>query len=206
MQRVAQSDAVAADVFQSAMGDVGRYLVAAGVALSTFGAASANLIVGPRIIFAMARDGLLPGRVGRVHAKAQTPANAIVTQAVWAMVMVHVAFSIAPVDPKTGTRLVRDAFDTLTDFAILGSSIFYAMSVAAVFVLRRKMPDAPRSYRTWGYPFTPILFLLAFLALQVSLLIKRPIESLAGFVLIGVGAIYYAWAVRQPAARRAGGS
>jgi amino acid transporter len=202
MDAVAKSQAVLADVFAALFGPVGLYIGAAGVALSTFGAASANLIIGPRIVFAMARDGLLPGVLGRIHRAAKSPANAVIVQALWAMAMVHAAFTIAKPNAD-GVRDVRSAFDKLTDFAIFGSSIFYALTVAAVYVLRRKLPDAPRPYRTWGYPITPALFLIAFVALQISLFVKDPWQCLSGFILIGAGAVYYLWAVRRPAARSA---
>jgi amino acid transporter len=97
----------------------------------------------------------------------------------------------------------REAFDTLTDFVIFGGSIFYAMAVGAVFVLRRKMPDAPRPYRTWGYPITPALYLLTFGGAMASMLHDKLIQTVAGSVLIVAGAIaFYAMGGGRPSAER----
>jgi APA family basic amino acid/polyamine antiporter len=82
-------------------------------------------------------------------------------------------------------------FDELTDFVIFGGQLFYALAVGAVFVLRRKYPDRPRPYRTWGYPVTPLIYLMAFAAAIVSLLLGKPVQTLAGSVLIVAGVVYY---------------
>jgi APA family basic amino acid/polyamine antiporter len=84
-----------------------------------------------------------------------------------------------------------DAFDTLTDFVIFGGSIFYAMAVAAVFVLRWKKPGLERPYRTWGYPITPTLYLLAFGGALVSMLYEKWDKSLGGSVLILAGVVAF---------------
>jgi APA family basic amino acid/polyamine antiporter len=85
----------------------------------------------------------------------------------------------------------------LTTFVIFGGSLFYALAVAAVFVLRRTRPDLARPYRTWGYPWTPALYLLAFAGALLSLLIDSWFESLVGSLLILAGVIYYAWCARR---------
>lgn len=92
-----------------------------------------------------------------------------------------------------------DAFDALTDFVIFGGSLFYALAVASVFVLRWKMPDLPRPYRTWGYPITPALYLLAFAAALVSMLIDKWQQTAAGSLLILVGVVFFYWATGRNA-------
>jgi APA family basic amino acid/polyamine antiporter len=84
---------------------------------------------------------------------------------------------------------------------IFGGIIFYSLSVAAVYVLRRKHPDLPRPYRTWGYPLTPALLLIAYTAAAVSEFTARPTESIGVAALIATGMIYYAFASRTAAAR-----
>src|SRR6185436_18094442 len=84
-----------------------------------------------------------------------------------------------------------DAFDTLTDFVIFGGSIFYAMAVGAVFVLRRKMPNLERPYRTWGYPVTPAIYLLAFGGAMTSMLYDKWLQTAAGSVLILAGVVAF---------------
>jgi APA family basic amino acid/polyamine antiporter len=198
MEEVAKSKAVASEMFSKLLGPNGASIVALGVAFSTFGAANSNLIVGPRIVFAMARDGLIPKALKTVHETFQTPSNAVALQGVWTLILIHGGFEYSRRD--TGGASVDDVFDLLTNFCIFGETVFYSMAVAAVFVLRRKMPDADRPYRAWGYPFTPAINLLAFVALLAAILNDKPRLAVAGTSIIAVGAIYYAWAVRQPAA------
>jgi len=96
-----------------------------------------------RVYFAMAREKLFFRRLGNVHPRYRTPGAALVVQGAWASILVF-----------SGT------FDQLTDMLIFVSWIFYALAAFSVFTLRKKMPDAPRPYRVWGYPVTPILFVL----------------------------------------------
>jgi APA family basic amino acid/polyamine antiporter len=166
---VQKTDAVARDVFKVlAAREPNSWiswkwlaiLAPLGVMVSTFGALNSNLLAGPRIYFSMARDGLFPKVLGNVHPRFQTPANAILAQTFWSLIQIVAVFCIAK-SPKA-------AFGTLTDFVILGGTIFYALTVAAVFVLRKKMPDAERPYRTWGYPITPALYLAAAVGVSLS--------------------------------------
>jgi APA family basic amino acid/polyamine antiporter len=137
----------------------------------------------------MARDGLLPKRLAAVHERYETPHNAVLAQSVWASLLIFAAY-LWKADPG-------EAFDALTDFVIFGGSLFYALAVAAVFVLRWKRPDLARPYRTWGYPITPALYLVAFACALVSMLIDKWQQTAAGSVLILAGVGYYAWAVRR---------
>jgi APA family basic amino acid/polyamine antiporter len=214
MERVKDSPAVATDVTKVMLGNAGAWVAALCVMVSTFGALNSNLLCGPRIYFAMARDRLFPAAIKQVHTRFQTPANAIIAQSAWAAVLLIVAYAwSAPKSvvadsalPTTSAsessehRMVvietpqnpREAFDTLTDFVIFGGSIFYAMAVGAVFVLRWKMPDLPRPYRTWGYPLTPAIYLLAFGGAMTSMLYDKWLQTAAGSILIlaGVAAFY----------------
>ena len=88
---------------------------------------------------------------------------------------------------------VSGTYDQLTDCLLFASWIFYGLTTSAVFVLRRRMPDAPRPYRTFGYPLVPALFLLVSGWLVVNTAIARPVESAAGLVLILAGLPVYAW-------------
>jgi APA family basic amino acid/polyamine antiporter len=110
-------------------------------------------------------------------------------QSVWASLLVIGTYAYTA-DPYS-------AFNALTDFVIFGGSLFYALAVGAVFVLRWKRPDLDRPYRTWGYPFTPALYLLAFAYALVSMFINTWRQTAIGSVLILAGVVYYAWAVRR---------
>jgi basic amino acid/polyamine antiporter, APA family len=185
MDEVAASDAVASDVFYVLFGGVGATIAALGVMFSTFGATQSNLLTGPRIYFAMARDGVLPRRLADVHDVHRTPGNAVAAQGIWASLLVIGAYAW---NDRPGA-----AFDALTDFVIFGGMVFYALAVAAVFVLRWKRPDAHRPYRTWGYPVTPALYLAAFAAALTSMFIDKWQQTAAGSVLILAGLAYYLW-------------
>lgn len=194
MEHVAGSKAIASDVFQVLFGATGAKIAALGVMCSTFGAVNSNMLTGPRIYFAMARDGLLPAAICRVHGSYQTPSNAIIIQAVWTtlLLIVFYAWKDSP----------KEAFDGLTDSVILGGLIFYSMTVAAVYVLRHKRPDLPRPYRTWGYPLTPLLLLIAYAGALVSLLVEQWQESTGVLALITAGTVFYAVSSRSVRARR----
>lgn len=185
---IAASKAVVFDMVKALVNEDAAKWVALGVMCSTFGAVNANILTGPRIYFAMARDGLLPRAMQQVHARYETPANAILLQGLWTALLIFVTFRVS--------EQPQDAFNKLTDFVIFGGSVFYALAVAAVFVLRRTQPSAERPYRTWGYPLTPALYLVFFVAVIVSLLSHAPYESLFGTALIATGLPFYAWMTR----------
>ncbi len=188
IQKIAKSSHVAADVLQSLWGDWGKKALAAYVMCSTFGGVNANLLIGPRVFFAMARDGVFFAPLREVHPRHQTPANAIVLQGVWAIALLMAGGLF-----KSGKELL-DLFNTLTDFVIFGASIFYTMAVAAVFVLRRKFPDKPRPYRTWGYPIVPLIFVLVYLWLLTTTLLAEPKRSGLGLALIALGVpMFWYW-------------
>jgi len=146
INQIAGSRLVAADTAYRIVGETGVKLVSIAVMISAFGTLNGSMMTGPRIFFAMADDGLFFKRIASVHPRFKTPHVAISLAAALAIVFV----------------MVR-TFEQLADAFVLAIWPFYALSVAAVYALRRKRPDLPRTYRTWGYPVTPILFILAVL-------------------------------------------
>lgn len=151
-----------------------------GVMVSTFGALNSNLLAGPRIYFSMARDGLFPRFISNVHPRFKTPANAILLQTLWSLALIILVFSLraSPIE----------AFDQLTGFVVLGGTIFYALTVAAVYILRKKMPEAERPYRTWGYPITPALYLAVAIGVCYSCLLDKD-GQLQVYAVIGLMAL-----------------
>lgn len=215
MKEVAESKGVASDVTQRLLGPMGVWFAALFVMCSAFGALNSNLLAGPRIYFAMARDGLFPAFIRQIHSRFQTPAAAILAQMGWSLVLIIAAYIwtapqaadpaaplviTAQTTPAIQPNPAGDAFDALTNFVIFGGSIFYAMAVAAVFVLRWKMPDLPRPYKTWGYPFTPAFYLLVFGATIISLLLGAFYETLFGSLLILAGVVVF-FIVAKPVSR-----
>jgi APA family basic amino acid/polyamine antiporter len=204
MAEVARSPAVAAEVTERLLGNAGAWVAALGVMFSTLGALNSNLLAGPRIYFAMSRDNLFPAALQRIHSRFRTPANAIAAQTSWSVALLAAAYAYtaAPPAASAGAPIVAgpgQAFDHLTDFVIFGGSIFYAMAVGAVFVLRWQRPSLPRPYRTWGYPFTPALYLIAFAAALVSMFAHKWQQSAVGLVIIAAGIVFFfVWNRRKP--------
>jgi APA family basic amino acid/polyamine antiporter len=143
---ISTKSSVATEVAKQFLGPLAISFIAAALLSSTFGTLHTSILTGARVPYAMARDRLFPRSLSHVSPRTHVPTGALILQAVWACLLV-VAFS--------------SSFDTLTDYAIFGLWIFYGLVTAAVFVLRRKMPEADRPYRAWGYPVIPVLFLLA---------------------------------------------
>jgi APA family basic amino acid/polyamine antiporter len=201
-----RKDFVAQVFCQRLLGDWGGTIAIAAVLCSTFGALNSNVLTGPRVIFAMARDGLFLSPMRRVHPVWRTPINAILGEMAWACVLVlfgdvlasglgrfleRIAFGHYQFDPN------KSPFDVLTDYVIFGSYIFYTLAVAAVLVLRAKQPNLPRPYRTWGYPWVPILFVASSVWFLISMFRADQVESIAGLVFIGLGAIAYQFRPRK---------
>jgi APA family basic amino acid/polyamine antiporter len=119
-----------------------------------------------------------------VHATFQTPAVAIAAQAAWALLQLLIVFAFVD-DP-------RRAFGSLTDFVVLGGTAFYGLTVVAVFVLRWRMPDASRPYRTWGYPVTPLIYLASVGVVVASVVVSDPLQVAAVTGLLLLGGVFYA--------------
>ncbi len=169
-------------------GGLGGRLVAAFVLASILGTLNATVLVGPRIAYAMALDGLFFRGVERVHAQYNTPTAAIVLQA-------GVSIAILAL-----LRTFPSALD-FTTFAILLASV---ADVAALYALRRRQPERPRPYRSWGYPWLPGLYVVANLAIAAGLLWGRPLEALTGIALLLGGLPVYALFARSTRGRAAG--
>ena len=184
---MAASKLVAADAAEAIFAGGGKW-IAALVMISTFGTNNAVILASARIYYSMARHGVAPERLGRVHPLYHTPGASLAVQCVWAAVLI-----------LSGT------FDMLTDMLVFVAWIFYAAGAFGVFVLRKKMPNAPRPYRVPGYPIVPAVFIVfatVFLALtiyndlttyQAAIAAGQPavINSAFGLLLIAAGTPIY---------------
>ena len=162
-------------------GSLGGRLVAGFVLVSILGTLNANVLIGPRIAYAMALDGLFLSGVDRVHARFATPVAAIAVQAVCALLLV----------------LLLESFPRALDFTTFAIVLATMADVAALFVLRRRAPGLPRPYRTWGFPWLPGGYLLANAGVAVALLAGRPREAGLGVLLLLAGLPAYVW-LRRP--------
>ncbi len=189
---------VAADFWAHLFGPPGLVVIALVVMTSTFIALNGNALSGPRAYFAMARDGLFPRALCSIHPRFQTPANAIIAQAAWAVFLMVAGTALILSEPPTSgypapiltawAKLhATPLYDVLFTYVIFGGTIFYGLSILSVFVLRVRRPDLPRPYKTWGYPVTPGLYAVASLLLLGSMLVQSPFESLAGLVIVAAG-------------------
>jgi APA family basic amino acid/polyamine antiporter len=165
---------VATKAAQTAFGASGGKLMSIAFVLSALGALNGATLTGARVPFAMARDGLFPARVGVLSAQTLVPVTAVLMQAAWACILA-----------ASGT------YDQLTDYVIFASWIFYGLVTSAVFVLRVKAPELPRPYKTLGYPVVPLVFVVVACWLVINTLVNRPVESVAGLVLVALGLPVY---------------
>jgi APA family basic amino acid/polyamine antiporter len=149
------------------------------VAISVMGAANPNLLSSPRAFYAMGQDGLVPRSLTWVHPRWGTPTVSIWVQAVWAAALV----------------LTLQYFHDVTTFVVFAGFLFYALTVAAVYRLRRLRRDAERPYRCTGYPLTPALFVVVAVVFVVALLSdeKERINALYGIGILALGLPCYYW-------------
>ena len=202
---------VAADFFEHLLGPPGLVVIGVVVMASTVISLNGSTLSGPRAYFAMARDGLFPAGLCRVHPRFHTPANAIIAQAVWSVLLMVAGSALILAEPPSSgypapvlaawQKLhATPLYDVLFTYVIFGGTVFYTLAIASVFVLRARRPDLPRPYRTWGYPWTPIAYTVASCLLLGSMLVGSPSESLAGLAIIAAGLpAYWIFNRGQPA-------
>ncbi|MBI2824708.1 MAG: amino acid permease [Planctomycetia bacterium] len=180
---IATAKATAVTAAEKLIPNFGGKLTLAMLVVSVFGAQNTNILAGPRVVFAVARDHRFLGPLRRVDPRFGTPALAIAALSAWSIVLV-LAGDLYP-DPK------KRLYDVLTDYCIFGAALFYMAAVFAVFVLRRRRPDAPRPYRAWGYPALPAVFLVAYVFVLASMFWANKVECTSGLLLIGLGMAVY---------------
>ena len=177
---VANSQRVAADAIGTILGPVAGAVVSALILVSIFSALNGLILTTPRMYYAMARDGLFFQKLTSVHPRFGTPAFAIVTLTAWGALLA-----------ASGT------FSQLLTYAVFTGWIFYALGALAVMMLRRSEPNASRPFRVPGYPVTPILFVVAAVALVVNTIITQPGISSIGLAFVALGApVFFIWRSR----------
>lgn len=183
-QQIAASQIPAADVAEKLLPGFGSQLTLSILLVSAFGALNSNVLFGPRVLLAVARDTPLVPAWRRIDPRTGTPAIAIVSLSAWACLLILVG-DLSPIED-------RPLFDVLTNYAVFGGSLFYFAAVAAVFVLRRTQPGAERPYRCWGYPLTPLIFISFYIYLLGSMFLAAMLECAIGVAFISSGLIAYA--------------
>lgn len=175
----ARDDRVATAVLERLSPNLGVPLMALAIMVSTFGCNNGLILMGPRLYYAMARDGLFFRGVGRLNSAA-VPAAGLVVQAAWSVLLIF-----------------SGSYSELLDYVIFAALLFYILTVAAVFVLRRTRPELPRPYRALGYPVLPGLYICVCAVIMLSLLLVKPVFSWPSFFIVLTGIpVYLLWRLR----------
>jgi APA family basic amino acid/polyamine antiporter len=178
MATVSQPAALAAERL---FGPGSKVVISIAVTAAAVGCASAGLLAGPRIVYALAKDGLFPRAFTRVHPRFKTPSFAIVIQALWMSLL-----------------CLSGRYDQLYTYATFAIVLAYAATGVALFLYRRRRPDLPRPYRCWGYPVVPLLFVGSSVLLAVNTVVQQPVETLAGVAILLLGLPVYFWMRSRP--------
>ncbi|MCI0514012.1 amino acid permease [candidate division KSB1 bacterium] len=174
--QMAQSKLVAVDAVKPFLGSFGTMLISLAVLISTFGTVNGMILSGPRITYAMAQDKIFFEKMGEVHPRFRTPHISVLIQGVWSALLT-----------------LSGRFDQLFTYVIFAAWLFYAMTTSAVFVLRKKWPDAERPYKTLGYPWVPAAFILISLWFVYNTLVSDPRDALFGLGIVLLGAPVYCY-------------
>jgi APA family basic amino acid/polyamine antiporter len=171
---------VATEVLKRFLGPMAVSMTAVALMISSFGSLHASALANSRIPYAMARDGLFFRGLAQLSPHSNVPVRAILAQAAWASVLA-----------------LSGSYDTLTDSVIFASWLFYGLTTASLFVFRKRLPDAPRPYRAFGYPVIPLIFVVATAALLLNTFIAAPRQALLGVAVLAAGLPFYWYWSRQ---------
>jgi basic amino acid/polyamine antiporter, APA family len=183
----APQDRVATAVLQAVFGGAGLAIMAAAIMISTFGCANGLILAGPRVYYAMARDGLFFRAAAALHPRYRTPTLALLIQAVWTCVL-----------------CLSGTYSQLLDYVIFAALLFYLLTALSLFALRRRRGELERPVRVPGYPWVPALYVLLTGAIAIDLLIVKPRYTWPGLLIVALGVpVYYAWKLAAQRAARA---
>ncbi len=177
MATVSQPAALAAERL---FGSGSKVVISLAVTAAAVGCASTGLLLGPRVVYALAKDGLFPKPFARVHPRFHTPSFGIVIQAIWMSLL-----------------CLSGRYDQLYTYAIFAVILGYAGTGVALILFRRRLPNLPRPYRCWGYPVVPFLFVVTSLALAANTIREQPRETLTGVGILLLGLPVYFWMRRR---------
>lgn len=175
----AEADRVGTAAAQVIMGPAAVSVMAILIMVSTFGCINGYVLVGPRMYYAMAKEGLFLKKAGHLSSRG-VPQWALWVQCIWSCVL---CFS--------GT------YGDLLDYATFASLLFYIVTIAGIFILRKREPDAERPYRAVGYPWVPALYIVCALAFCLNLLVFKPAFTIGSLVIVGLGAVVYLVTMRS---------
>jgi basic amino acid/polyamine antiporter, APA family len=177
----ASEDRVGTAVMTQMFSSMGGKLMAIAILLSTFGCCNGMLLAGARVYYAMAKDGLFFRSVGNLHPVHKTPAVSLLLQMVWTCVL-----------------CISGSYGQLLDYIIFAVLVFYILTIAAIFVLRRTRPEVERPYKAFGYPVLPAIYIVMALFIDVVLLRYKPQYTWPGLIIVLLGIpVYFLWSRRS---------
>jgi len=164
---IAASTRLASDAMRTMTGPLGASFISLAIIISTFGITNVFVMTGPRVYFVMARESMFLPVASRLHPRYGTPHYSILLQSLWATAL-----------------LLTNSYGQLLRYVTFGDWIFFGLTALALLVLRKKMPDVERPYRTWGYPLVPFVFLAVSIAVVINVIISAPLKSAVGSIII----------------------
>jgi APA family basic amino acid/polyamine antiporter len=175
--KTAAEDRVATASASVILGPVAVQIMAAAIMISSFGCMNGLILAGARVYFAMARHGLFFKSVGVLDPVHHAPRTSLIVQCVWCILLT-----------------LSGSYSNLLDYVIFAALLFYIMTIAGLFVLRRKRPDLERPYRAFGYPVLPLIYIVAAITIEVLLLMYKPSYTWPGLIIVLLGIpVYFIW-------------
>jgi APA family basic amino acid/polyamine antiporter len=179
--RAANSETIAASSFSAVLGPSAAKVIAVTILISVFSAINSVVLTAPRVFYAMASDGLFFRKLAEVHSRFRTPAVAVIALGVWSAVLACLG-----------------KFQELMSYTMFVAWIFYGLGAASIFVYRRKHPGLPRPYLVPGYPWTPMVFVSAAVALVANVIVSTPRNASIGLAMVALGLpAYFIWRARR---------
>lgn len=197
--RTAPDDRVATAALSVIFGPAGAAIMAVAIIISTFGCNNGLILAGARVYYAMAKDSLFFKKTSELNAR-HVPSFALAVQCIVTCLIVlprtrvYGEDGLPKVDPALNEPVYGNLYGQLLDWVVFAVLIFYVLTIAGLFVLRRKRPDAERPYRAFGYPFVPALYMVAASTIALVLLLYRTKTSLPGLAIVLTGVpVYWLW-------------
>jgi APA family basic amino acid/polyamine antiporter len=187
----APGDRVATATLNAIFPGLGPTIMAIGIMVSTFGCTNGLILAGARAYYAMARDGLFFRKVGHLN-KNHVPAWGLIIQGIWAAALVLPR--TVKTDAAGNVTGYGNLYGNLLDYVISAALIFYILTIAGIFVLRRKRPNAERPYKAFGYPIVPVLYIIGATVILAVLFIYQTATTWPGLIIVLTGVpIYFLW-------------
>jgi APA family basic amino acid/polyamine antiporter len=191
----APDDRVATAALSAIFGAKGAWMMAIAIIISTFGCDNGLILAGSRVAYAMAKDGLFFRATGKLNDKG-VPGTALVYQGIWIITLIMLR-------TRKPDGTYGNLYNDLLDYVVFAALLFYALTILGVFVLRKTRPNAERPYRAFGYPWLPLLYIVAAIGIMVVLLLYKTQTAGRGMVIVLLGLpVYWLWSREKGAASK----